>query len=87
MPRKKQQEPTVHGVPDSLKHKPSRLLGDLDVTGDLIGANSVLAVSDKKHGAQPLIEADSGILEDRSDFDRELFLAVKAFPHQARAEK
>src|SRR5579862_9522143 len=74
-------------VPDAMQHEPSRLLSYSECAGDLIGTYSVLTVRKQPHRAEPLIKADSRVLEDRTDLDRELLTAFEARPHQARLEK
>lgn len=77
----------LHCKPDSVEHEPCGLLADLQVLGDLVAADAVLAIRDQPHGAQPFVQADSGVLEDGPDLDRELLFAVQAFPDQARFEE
>lgn len=79
--------PVVLGVPNPMEHKPCRLLGYVQRARDLVGRNAVLAVRQQPHGAQPLVQADSAILEDRADLDRELLPAPETRPHQPRFEK
>lgn len=78
---------SVHRITDAMSHKPRRLLRDLQGVRDFVATDAVLAVREHPHRAKPLVESDRGILEDRPDLNRELFLTVKTFPHQARFEK
>ena len=74
-------------VPDTMEYEPRGTLSDLQITCDLVRTNAVLAVRNEPHSAHPLIESDSGILEDSAHFDRELLAAVEAGPEQARLQK
>lgn len=67
---------TLKGKPDSMQHEPRGLLSDTERPGHFVGRNAVLAVGDHPHGAEPLIEADRGILEDSPDLNRELALGM-----------
>jgi hypothetical protein len=62
----------LHCEPDALKHKPTRLLGDLDGAGYFVRTDAVLAVRQHPHREQPLVQADRGVLENGSDLDAEL---------------
>lgn len=70
-----------------MQHEPSRLLSDADRTGDLAGANAILAITDHPKGAHPFVESQRRILENRTDFERELLLASLAEPHAAGADE
>jgi hypothetical protein len=71
----------LHNLANPLEHKPSRLLGNADATGHLIGANTVLAVRQHPKCRHPFVEADRRIFEDRADLERELLLARIAIPN------
>ena len=47
-----------------------------------VGTDSILAIGDHPHSREPLFERHCGVLEDRSDFQRELrpFVFAIAFP-------
>jgi hypothetical protein len=77
----------VHRVPDPLQHEPSSLLRYLQIAGNLVTADSILAVRQHPHRAKPLIESDRRILKDRSDLSSELLFAVQALPHHASREE
>src|SRR5579863_3404502 len=77
----------VHGVTDSVRHKPCRSLSDLEIAGHFVAANAVLAVPYQPHRHQPLVQWDRAVFEDRTDFDGELLPAFKTGPHQPRLEK
>ena len=79
--------PAMHRVANSLKHKPCSRLRHLQILGNLVAADPILAVRQKPHGAQPFIQGQSRILKNRAHFDGELFPAVKALPQQARLEE
>jgi hypothetical protein len=77
----------VHHMADSLKHEPSRTLSYFHVLSKLIRTNSVLAVREKPHSREPLVQTDSAVFENSSDLDRKLFPAFKASPHQPSTDK
>ena len=77
----------VHCVPDALKHEPRGPLHDAQVTGDLVGTDAVLAIGNKEHRAEPLVQTEGRILKDSPDLDRELLFAVQALPHEPGAEE
>jgi hypothetical protein len=68
----------LHRFTNSVKHKPSSLLGQPQVTGDFVRTDAVLAVGNKPRSRQPLVQRDRGILEDRPDLNGELPLGVMA---------
>ena len=72
-----------------MEHEPSGLLSDAECAMDLPRASSILAVCQHPHGSEPLVKADGRVLENGSDFDRELALCVSslALPHAARWHK
>ena len=47
----------VHRVADAVKHEPCRGLSHFQITGNLVRANTVLAVGNEPHGTEPLIES------------------------------
>jgi hypothetical protein len=71
----------MHGLADAVEHEPCRLLSDSKRTGDLAGANAVLAIAEHPESTHPLIETQRRILEDSADLKRELLLASLAEPH------
>ena len=73
----------VHGMAYALEHKPCRFLSNPNRTGKFVGTNAVLAIRQHPDGNHPLIQADSGILEDGLDLYRELPLALFAEPNPA----
>ena len=73
-------------VANAVHHEPRGLLGDFESLPDLVGANAVLAVRHHPHGAEPFIQTNRRILEDRTDLNGELLLAVPALPDQPRSE-
>src|SRR5581483_2078025 len=77
----------VHCVPDAVKHEPCGPLSNLQVASNLVGTYAVLAVGNQPHGTEPLVQADSGVLEDRADLDGNLLAATKARPEKPCLEK
>ena len=63
-----------------MSHEPGGLLRDAEITGDLVGADAVLAVHDQPQGGEPLLQGDGAVLEDGPDLGRELLLAGPALP-------
>ena len=63
-------------------HKPCRLLRDLQGAADLPRANAVLAIGDKPHSREPLIQAERRVLKDSPRLDGELaaLVALVALP-------
>lgn len=78
---------SVHRVTDTLKHEPRRSLRDLEIPRDFVAAHAVLTVRKKPHRAKPFIQPDGTVLEDRTDLNGELLLAVQALPHQSCFEE
>lgn len=76
----------LHGEPNAMENEPGGLLRDPESASEFVRADPVLAVCDKPDGDEPLVQADSGVLEDRADLDAELLLAALALPESARAE-
>lgn len=77
----------VHRVPDALEHEPSGLLSDAETAPDFIAADAVLAVGQHPHRREPFVESNGRVFKDRTHFNRELLLAIQAFPHQPRLEE
>jgi hypothetical protein len=74
-------------VTDSLKHKPSGFLSDLEPSVNLPRGNAVLVVYEQPDGGKPFVERDSGVLEDGAHFGRELLAAVEALPDAAATQE
>jgi hypothetical protein len=72
---------------NALQHEPCRLLGNVQRSAKFVRADAVLAIDQHPDSSHPLIQAKRGILEDGSDFNRELFLAAFAEPNQARLDE
>src|SRR5581483_11243265 len=68
----------LHGETNAVEHEPCSLLRDLQVAGNFVAANTVLAISDEPHGRKPLVQSDCGILHHRSDLDGKFALWVMA---------
>jgi len=69
-------EIVLHGQTNPLQHEPRRLLAYLQIAGDLVGTNSVLAVRQHPSCGEPLVQRDRAIFVDGSDLDGELALGV-----------
>lgn len=74
----------MHRIANPVKHEPGGFLSYLQIAGDFVRRNAVFAISDEPHRAQPLIERNWAVLEDRSDFDGELLAALQAGPSAPR---
>lgn len=61
-----------------MKHKPCRLLGNAHIAGDLVRANTVLAVCEHPRSGEPLVQRDRAILKNRTDLNGELAFRVMA---------
>src|SRR5690242_5153130 len=59
-----------------MQHEPCGLLSDLQIAGEFIRANPVLAIDEQPHCGKPLVQANGGILKDSSNFDGELPLGM-----------
>ena len=70
---------SVEFIPQSktqpLHHEPCRLLGDSESPRDFATAHAVLAIDQHPKSSHPLVEAKGRVFKDRSQFERELFLA------------
>lgn len=77
----------LHGATNAMHHEPSGLLGHANCSGDLAGANPVLAVAQHPERAHPLIQAERRILEYRPDLEGELLLASRAKPDAPRLDE
>ena len=69
---------SLHRETDSLQHEPCSLLRDANRTMDFIATDSILRARNQPDRRQPLIQTERRILENRSDFGRELPLLVGA---------
>src|SRR5579863_617609 len=78
----------LHGAANPMEHKPRRLLRNLQVAGDFIRANSVLAVRNQPHSHKPFVQANRRVLKDSPDLDGELPTRMirPALPHAAGSE-
>src|SRR5258708_5626924 len=68
----------LHRKANPLKHEPCRLLGNLHVAGDLVAANTVLAIGKHPRCHEPLVQRDRRILIDRANLGGELALGMMA---------
>jgi len=69
--------------PKALQHEPCRLLCDSQSTVNLHAGNTVLAIDQQPESSHPLIESKRRVLENRTQFQGELLLAVVAKPDAA----
>ena len=77
----------VHSVTDTMKHEPRGTLSHCQIARYFIAGNAILAIANKPHRAEPLIQRNRTILENCADLDRELLTASKARPHQPSFQK
>src|SRR5579871_1110240 len=79
----------LHGESDSVEHEPCGLLSDSQSAANFIAADSVLAVRYEPNSDKPLVERQSGILEDSSNLHAELLASVLvlALPEATGSEK
>src|ERR1044072_5027778 len=73
--------------PDAMVHEPRALLSHTSGAGELVGANTVLAVDHHPERRKPLVQAKRRILEDGADLDAELLFAALALPEPAGAQE
>ncbi len=76
----------LHGLADSVKQEPSRLLSDAKRAVKFKRTDTVLRVGDQPDSRQPLVEADRRIFHDRANLDAELLLTGFALPDTARRQ-
>jgi hypothetical protein len=62
----------MHCEPDAVEYEPCSFLSDADGTVNLPRANAILAIGDKPHSGQPLVQAERRILKDSASLDGEL---------------
>ena len=77
----------LHGFTNPMQHEPCGVLPDAQSFTQFVAADSVFAVCQHPQSNHPLIEAERRVLKDRSDFNRELFLALVAKPDAASPNK
>ncbi len=70
----------LHGLANSVQHKPSRVLANAKVFGKLVATHSVLAVGQHPNRHHPFVEANGRVLHHRAHLDRELLFADVAEP-------
>src|ERR1019366_6089454 len=81
------EEVILNSKPKALQHEPCGLLSDTQSTVNLHAGDSVLAVDQQPKSGHPLIEAERRILENRSQFQSELLLALVAKPDAPGPDK
>ena len=69
----------AHSQADSVKHEPSCLLSDTETSGDFVGTNAILGISNHPDSGKPLVQTDRAILKDCANLDRELLLGMMFF--------
>src|SRR2546429_564767 len=69
-----------------MQNEPSGFLSDSQIAPHLIRANSVLTVDQHPQSGEPFVQRDSGVLENRSHFDRELLVTLFALPTALRCQ-
>jgi hypothetical protein len=79
----------LHGFANPMQHEPCGLLRQSEVSRDLVAADSVFAIRHKPHGREPFAQRDRRFIENRADFNRELFPAFRgaALPDAASLEE
>jgi hypothetical protein len=79
----------LHRFANPMKHKPRSLLGQSEVSRDLVTRDPVLAVRDKPHSREPFAQRNRRFVKDSADFNRELFSAFRraALPDTASLEE
>jgi hypothetical protein len=58
--------------PQTRQHEPRGFLGDTERARQFVTADAILAVGEQPERGKPLLKADSRILKDGSDLEREL---------------
>ena len=70
-----------------MQQKPCRLLGDTQKTMDLRCSTANLRIGNHPDCDQPLIQTHRAIFHDSSDFNREILLAILAYPEAASLDE
>lgn len=73
----------VHSGTNPVAQVPTRLGGDPEGAGELVGAHTLLGFDQKEGGEEPFPERKLGVLEDGSDPDGELILTTVALEELA----
>ena len=81
------EEIVLDSEPKALQHEPCRLLRDPKSAMNLHTGDTVLAIDQQPESSHPLIESKRRILENGSEFQAELLLALVAEPHAASLYK
>jgi hypothetical protein len=77
----------LHCASNPVKHEPCRLLSDSERPPYLATGHAIPSVDNHPEGRHPLVHAKRRILEDRADFDRELFVTSTAEPEPPRLDE
>src|SRR5579872_1102762 len=70
----------LHGLTDSVQHKPSGLLRDSKVACDFATTHAILAIRNQPHRREPFFQPERRVLKDRANLDGELLPALFALP-------
>lgn len=62
----------LHCFANAVQHEPCGLLGDSEITGNLVGTDTVLAIGNHPRCRKPFVQAQRRVLKDRSRFRGEL---------------
>jgi len=81
------EEIILDSKPKALQHKPCRLLRNAKSAVNLHAGHAVLAVNQHPKSGHPFVESKGRILENRSQFQGELFLAFVAEPYSPRLDE
>src|SRR6266481_819391 len=65
------EEIILHCKANPMQHEPSRLLGNPNVTSNLITADSIFAIGDQPSCREPFVQTDSGVFHDSSNLNGE----------------
>jgi hypothetical protein len=80
-------EVILDSKPKALQHKPCGLLSDTQSAVNFHAGNAVLAIDEQPKTRHPLIKSKGRILENGSEFQAELLLALVAEPYAASLDK
>src|SRR5580658_256291 len=86
-PQFRSKEFILDSKPKALQHEPCRLLRNAKGAVNLHAGNAILAVDQHPKSGHPLVKSEGRILENRSQFQGELLLALVAEPDAARLDE
>ena len=61
----------MKGEANPVHHVPCRLLGDSEVAGNFVAADTVLAGNEQPHGGEPLLKSDGAVLKNGASLQGE----------------